>query len=74
MNTIIDAAFKLLDALIEQTKSLSPEEARVARSRLFHGIVERSSRIAEDEAADLAAIPTKPTHSPSGGTSTSGMG
>lgn len=57
MNALIDAAFKLLDAIFEQTNALPPEEAAAARVRLNTWITQRAARIAADEAGDLAAIP-----------------
>jgi hypothetical protein len=57
MTRLIVAAFKLLDAILEQTAKLTPEEAADARARLKNGMAERAARIDADEAADLAAIP-----------------
>jgi hypothetical protein len=57
VDTLIKAAFNLLDAIFEQTNALPPEEAAIARQRLNAGITERAAKIAADEAGDLAAIP-----------------
>lgn len=57
IGVIITYAFKILDAVMEETNSLPPEEASAARKRLYDGMVERSTRVKAAEEGDLAAIP-----------------
>jgi hypothetical protein len=57
MTKLIDLILQLLDAAMEETKQLPPEEAAAARQRLQAGIDARAATIAADEAGDLISIP-----------------